>query len=170
MRAVKGNLGHSSKKRGIGNWKASLNARTRGSTRLPCEEINQRRSQGHPRWPCAPGTRARRRMRGSRQPPFLLAEPPRYSGGRSMRAVKDGLPAPSRESKESEGPRSTAAVKSSSRPCLASSTIDSLNFIAFGTANDSQRSLADHQTSGAPAIPYRSRCRLTWGVARARGP
>ena len=34
-----------------------------------------------------------------------------------MRAVKDGLPAPCGEGQESEGPRSTAAVKSSSRPC-----------------------------------------------------
>ncbi len=60
-----------------------------------------------------------RRMRGGRQPSFLLAEPPRYSGGRLMRAVKDGLPIPSGKVEESEGPRSTAAVKSSLRPCLA---------------------------------------------------
>jgi len=36
--------------------------------------------------------------------------------GRSIRAVKDSLPAPSGEVEESEGSGSTAAVKSSSRP------------------------------------------------------
>ena len=65
-------------------------------------------------WPgalLARRTRTLRRMRGGRQPSFLLAEPPRYSGGRSMRAVKDGLPTPSGECEKSEGPRSTAAPR-----------------------------------------------------------
>jgi len=39
--------------------------------------------------------------------------------GRSMLAGKDGLPTPSGEGEESEGPRSTAAVKKLLSPCLA---------------------------------------------------
>jgi hypothetical protein len=49
--------------------------------------------------------RTARGRRGGRQPSFLLAEPPRYNGGRPMRAVKDSLPAPSGEGEELEGPR-----------------------------------------------------------------
>jgi hypothetical protein len=37
-----------------------------------------------------------------------------YYGGRSMRAVKDGLPIPSGEREESEGPRCTRADEVSS--------------------------------------------------------
>jgi hypothetical protein len=39
---------------------------------------------------------------GAGRPFFLFAEPPRYSGGRSMRAVKNNLPTPSGKVEELE--------------------------------------------------------------------
>jgi hypothetical protein len=56
---------------------------------------------------------ASERCEGAGRPFFLLAEPPRKSGGRSMRAVKNNLLTPSREVRESESPHPIRAVKSS---------------------------------------------------------
>ena len=103
--------------------------------------------EGHSHWSCAPGTRALRRAsldgrsrkhlipllglgdemgEGSLEAkirsspvPFLLAERARSECARSMRAVKGSLGRSLEEKlEEVEGPRSTAAVKNSSHPCL----------------------------------------------------